>query len=134
VNFPSHYLSQDVETFYAEFNKITALMGDLETLYEKKDLTNILKRNSEVIQFQTSFEKLKYLSNFKDAEQHETIFYEVYEPILKIAATSSRPFTDFKQENNETLTRLKWRWLASRVSNNNQGPVEEVKGGEDQLL
>jgi hypothetical protein len=49
VNFPSHYLSQDVETFYTEFNKITALMADLETLYEKKDLTNILKRNSELI-------------------------------------------------------------------------------------
>jgi hypothetical protein len=132
VNFPSHYLSQDVETFYSEFNKITALMAELETLYEKKDLTKMLKRIPELIQFQISFEKLKYLGSFKDSEQHETFFYEVYEPILKIAATSSRPFTDFKQENNDTLTRLKWRWLASRINVNNQGPVEEVKGGGEQ--
>ena len=107
-------------------------MAELETLYEKKDLIKILKRMPELIQFQISYEKLKYLSNFKDAEQHETFFYEVYEPILKIAATSSRPFTDFKQENNDTLTRLKWRWLASRINVNNQGPVEEVKGGGEQ--
>ena len=106
-------------------------MAEIETLYEKKDLTKILKRIPELIQFQISYEKLKYLANFKDAEKHETFFYEVYEPIMKIAATSSRPFTDFKQANNDTLTRLKWRWLASRVSFNNQGPVEEVKGGGD---
>ena len=114
MNFPSHYLSQDVETFYAEFNKITALMAELETLYEKKDLTKILKRIPELIQFQISFEKLKYLGSFKDSEQHETFFYEVYEPILKIVATSCRPFIDFKQANNDSLFRLKMRWLTSR--------------------
>jgi hypothetical protein len=59
-------------------------------------------------------------------------FYDVYEPILKIAGTSSRPFTDFTQANNETLTRLKWRWLSTRVCLNNQGqPEEEVKGEGD---
>jgi hypothetical protein len=53
---------------------------------------------------------------------------------MKILGTSTRPFTDFTQANNDTLTRLKWRWLSSRVNNNNQGPVEEVKGaGENQI-
>ena len=42
-------------------------MAELETLYEKKDLIKILKRMPELIQFQISYEKLKYLSNFKDA-------------------------------------------------------------------
>jgi hypothetical protein len=59
-------------------------------------------------------------------------FYDVYEPILKIAGTSSRPFTDFTQANNDTLTRLKWRWLSLRVGVNNQVlPEEEVKGAVD---
>jgi hypothetical protein len=49
VNFPFHYVSQDVENFYAEFNKIIALMAELETLYEKKDLIKILKRMPELI-------------------------------------------------------------------------------------
>ena len=103
-------------------------MAEMETLFETKDLTKILKRIPELIQFQITYEKLKYLASFKDAEKHETFFYEVYEPILKIAATSCRPFTDFKQANHDSLTRLKWRWLSSKVSLNNHGPVEEVKG------
>jgi hypothetical protein len=119
VFFPSHYLSQDVEKFYSEFNKITAFMTEIETLYEKKDLSKILIKSPELIQFQISYEKLKYLGNFKDVEQHETFFYEAYEPILKMAASSSRPFKNFTQANNDTLTRLKWRWVASKVSINN---------------
>jgi hypothetical protein len=50
---------------------------------------------------------------------------------MKMAATSFRPFTDFTQANYDTLTRLKWRWLASKVDGNNQAFFEEVKGGED---
>ncbi len=64
----------------------------------------------------------------KDVDKHESFFYEVYEPVLKIVATSCRSFTDFKQPNYDSLFRLKWRWVASRVSFNNQAPVEEVKG------
>jgi hypothetical protein len=103
------------------------MMAEMETLFETKDINKILKKIPELIQFQISYEKLKYLGSFKDAEKHETFFYEVYEPILKIAATSCRSFTDFKQANNDSLFRLKWRWLASRGNINNQGPVEEIK-------
>jgi hypothetical protein len=52
--------------------------------------------------------------------------------MIKLAATSFRPFTDFTQANNDTLTRLKWRWLASKMSNNQQPPVEEAKVGGEQ--
>ena len=55
--------------------------------------------------------------------------YEIYEPIMKVVASSFRPFTDFTQANYDTLTRLKWRWLASKIDANNQAPFEEVKGG-----
>ena len=104
------------------------MMAEMETLFEARDLGKILKRIPELIQFQKAYEKLKYLGSLKDVEKHETFLYEVYEPILKIAGTSCRPFTDFKQTNKDSLFRLKWRWLASRVSLNNQGQVEEVKG------
>jgi hypothetical protein len=50
---------------------------------------------------------------------------------MKVVATSFRPFTDFTQENYDTLTRLKWRWLASKIDSNNQASFEEVKGGGD---
>jgi hypothetical protein len=51
---------------------------------------------------------------------------------MKLAATSFRPFTDFTQANNDSLTRLKWSWLASKMSDNHQPPVEEVKVGGEQ--
>jgi hypothetical protein len=40
----------------------------------------------------------------------------MYEPTLRIAATSSRPFADFSKENYDTLTRLKWRWVENNIS------------------
>jgi hypothetical protein len=46
---------------------------------------------------------------------------------MKIAGTSSRPFTEFTQEDYDALTRLKWRWFGSKINVNNQGPVEEAK-------
>ncbi len=94
-------------------------MAEMEPLFESKDLTNILKRIPELIQFQISYEKLKYLMSLKDVDKHENFFYEVYEPILEIAATSCRPFTDFIQPNNDSLFRLKWRKVASKVILNN---------------
>jgi hypothetical protein len=87
------------------------MMAEMETLFETKDINKILKRIPELIQFQIIYEKLKYLGSFQDIEKHETFFYEVYKPILKIVATSCRPFTDFNQANNDSLFRLKWRWL-----------------------
>ena len=109
--FPSHYLSQDIESFYATFNIITSKLAETEALYEDKNLRAILNRTTDLVQLQASYEKLKHLWSFKDEEQHETFFYEVYEPILKIAGTSSRQFTDFKQINQDSLNRLKWRWI-----------------------
>jgi hypothetical protein len=48
---------------------------------------------------------------------------------MKVAGTSFCPFTDFTQANYDTLTRLKWRWLASKISDNNL-PEEEKAVGE----
>jgi hypothetical protein len=90
------------------------MKAEMKTLFDTKDIIKILKRIPEIIKFQKSYEKLKYLWSFNDADKHETFFYKEYEPILKIAATSCRPFTDFKQANNDSLFRLKMRWLTSR--------------------
>ena len=87
-------------------------MGELETLYNKKEINTILKRVPELIELQKTYEKVKYLGNLGISEKHDEFIYEIYEPIMKMAATSSRPFTDFTQVNYDTLTRLKWRWLA----------------------
>jgi hypothetical protein len=38
-----------VEIFLAEFTKITAMMAELETLFEKKDLSTILKKIPDLI-------------------------------------------------------------------------------------
>jgi len=51
--------------------------------------------------------------------------YEIYEPTLKIAGTSSRTFKDFTKENYDTFSRLKWRWLNSAMANKPQ--AEESK-------
>ena len=50
---------------------------------------------------------------------------------MNVAATSSRPFSDFTQLNYDTLTRLKWRWLASKIPTNNCGSLEEEKEGKE---
>ncbi len=36
-------------------------MAEMETLYQKRDLSKILKKIPELILFQKSYEKLKYL-------------------------------------------------------------------------
>ncbi len=68
---------------------------------------------------------MKYLLNFE--KEGESFIYEIYESVMKIAGTSSRPFTEFTQEDYDALTRLKWRWFGSKINANNQGPVEEAK-------
>jgi hypothetical protein len=59
--------------------------------------------------------KVKYLEHLGDPNKHESFLYEVYEPTLQIAATSSRPFADFSKDNFETLTRLKFRWVEANI-------------------
>ncbi len=50
-------------------------MAEMEILYETKDLTKILKKNPELIKFQLSYDKLKYLESLKDVDKHESFFY-----------------------------------------------------------
>jgi hypothetical protein len=57
------------------------------------------------------------------------MIYEIYQPTLKIAGTSSRPFKNFTKENYDTFTRLKWRWLNSTIDLKHQ--EEENKREEE---
>ena len=103
-------------------------MGQVEDLYHKKEFLQILQKIPDLIEFQKFFEKVKYLLNFQNEKENESLIYEIYEPLLKIAGTSSCPFTDFTQHNNDILTRLKWRWLNKTLSSSIQTvPIEEVK-------
>ncbi len=86
-----------------------------------------MEKIPQLIEFQKFFEKLRYLFNFKTEEEIEAFIYEIYEPVFKIAGTSSRPFTGFTQVNYDALTRLKWRWLGTKVNPNIQGLAEEAK-------
>jgi hypothetical protein len=54
--------------------------------------------------------------------------FEIYEPTLKIAGTSSRAFNNFTKENYDTFNRLKWRWLNSAILSK---PHEEEKKIEE---
>ncbi len=51
--------------------------------------------------------------------KHEDFLYEIYEPTLKIAGTSSRPFIGFSKENLDQFTRLKWRWIYNNLKQEN---------------
>jgi hypothetical protein len=62
---------------------------------------------------------VKYLYHLEKEEEIEAFFYEIYSSVMKIAGTSFRPFTDFTQVNYDVLTRLKWRWLGTKVNANN---------------
>ena len=95
VNLPSQNLAKDIDYFNEQFIKITEMLDKLEKLFEEKELLLMIERIPDLIAFQKFFEKVKYLEHLKDANTHEDFLYEMYEPILRIAATSSRPFTDF---------------------------------------
>jgi len=92
------------------------MLDKLEKLFEDKELLLMVEKIPDLIAFQKFFEKIKYLEHLKDANKHEDILYEMYEPILRIAATSSQPFADFTQENYDSLTRLKWRWVENNIT------------------
>jgi hypothetical protein len=70
-------------------------MAEVEILFEKKEISQILKRNPELIEFQKTYEKVKYLTHLNIVEEQEMFIYEIYQPIMKVACTSSRPFSDF---------------------------------------
>ena len=95
------------------------IMDELDILYHDKDLIKILQKVPEMVELQISYEKVKYFVNFQKIEVVEEFIFEVYEPILNIAATSSRPFTNFSQENYDYLTRLKWKWIHKNLAFNN---------------
>jgi hypothetical protein len=67
----------------------------LDTLAQEKQLSRILEKIPELIEIQKYFESVKYLFHFENEAENESFIYEIYEPILKIAATSFRPFTGF---------------------------------------
>ena len=75
-----------------------------------------MEKIPDLIAFQKFYEEIKYLEHLKDIKQHEQFLYENYEPVLRIAATSSSPFTDFSKENYDTFTRLKWRWVENNIT------------------
>jgi hypothetical protein len=86
-----------------------------------------LQKIPQLKEFQEFFKKLRYLFRLEIEDEIEAFIYENYQSVLKIACTSSRPFTGFTQENYDALTRLKWRWYGEKVDQNNQGQAEEVK-------
>ena len=102
-------------------------MAEIDVFHEKKDLNLMKKRKPEFLHFLKSYESVSYLYELKEESQHEKFLYDIYVPVLKFAATSSRPFANFTQANNDTLTRLKWRWLASKLDLVNKDPIEESK-------
>jgi hypothetical protein len=114
----------DVKEFYEMFEKSMKAMIELEKLYESKDLVKMLKKIPELLDFTNQFKRIEYLSALQNKDEHENFIYAIYEPIMKLAATSSRPFTGFSQQNYDSLTRLKWRWLGSRLGD---GIAEEAK-------
>jgi hypothetical protein len=91
------------------------MLDKLEKLFEDKELLLMVERIPDLILFQKFFEKIRYLEYLKDAKKHEGFLYEIYEPTLRIAATSSLPFADFTKDNYDTLFRLKWRWLENNI-------------------
>ena len=100
-------------------------MEKIENLFQNKNLEEILAKIPQLIDFQKFYEQVKYLKGFDEAANHEQFLYEIYEPTLKIAGTSSRAFQDFTKENYDTFSRLKWRWLNSAIAN--KPPAEESK-------
>jgi hypothetical protein len=100
-------------------------MMELEKLYDSKELLKILQRIPDLVAFTNHYKQVEYLFALQNKNEHENFIYSIYEPIMKFAATSSRPFTEFKQENYDSLTRLKWRWLGSRIGDG--GVSEEAK-------
>lgn len=110
VRLPSHYVSKDVNDFNETFIEMNKMVEQLENLYYKKELLPILEKVPDLLKFQSFYEKVKYLASFNEVNKHEHLLYEIYEPTLRLAGTSSQPFADFSKENYDSFTRLKWRW------------------------
>ena len=100
-------------------------MEEIETLFQNKDLEKLFEKIPLLIEYQKFYEQVKYLQSFNEVDNHEQFLYEIYEPTLKIAGTSSKTFNDFTKENYDTFSRLKWRWLNSVIANKPQ--AEESK-------
>jgi hypothetical protein len=54
-----------------------------------------LQKIPQLKEFQEFFKKLRYLKRLEIEEEIEAFIYENYQSVLKIACTSSRPFTGF---------------------------------------
>jgi hypothetical protein len=80
------------------YEKIMKTMGELETIYQNKDLLKILKKIPDLVQFRNQYKRVEYLNALQNKDEHENFIFSIYKPILKIAATSSRPFTGFSPQ------------------------------------
>ena len=81
------------------FISLKRLFYLLEKLYDNKDLLKILMKIPELIDFINHYKRVEYLSALQNKDEHENFIFSIYKPILKIAATSSRPFTGFSPQN-----------------------------------
>jgi hypothetical protein len=127
VQSPLHNVSMDAEKFDEMYEIIAKTMDEIDIYQSTKDLKQILQKIPQLKDFQEFFKKLRYLFLFENEDEIEAFIYENYQSVMKIACTSSRPFTGFTQENYDSLTRLKWRWYGEKVNPNNQDQAEEVK-------
>ncbi len=93
------------------------MVEKLEKLFRDKELLPIVEKAQDLLKFQALYETVSYLALIDDEGRHDNFLYEIYDPTLKFAGTSSaQPFTDFKQPNYDTLNILKWRWADSNYS------------------
>jgi hypothetical protein len=95
VQAPAYNVSEDVEKFDEMYETIAKTKDEVDILSAAKDLKHILQKIPQLIEFQKFYEKLRYLLYFDKKEENEDFIYENYQSVLKIACTSSRPFTGF---------------------------------------
>jgi Na+-transporting NADH:ubiquinone oxidoreductase subunit NqrF len=68
-----------------------------------KKLEDILLKESDLTIFKNFIGKIMYLNHLEHKDNHEKLFYEVYEPIIQLAVTSFRKFDKFTAENHDTF-------------------------------
>ena len=72
---PQHAVSQDVTQFYEMYEKIMKTMGELETIYQNKDLLKILKKIPDLVQFRNQYKRVEYLNALQNKDEHENFIF-----------------------------------------------------------
>ena len=65
--------------------------------------------------FQQAYDKAAYLKVLENCALHEKFLFDNYKPTFPLLGNSGQPFKDFTKENQDYLTRLKWRSIESRL-------------------